>query len=315
MIRTSRYLLTIFGRRMGQTMALVLVAMPVMVGAGGLAIDVASYYSNAYRLQTAVDSAVLSGAWYLPDQPSKAKSTATTIATGNGIGGNDAITGPSTPTANTISMTVKRSVPFYFARVVGVNNGTVIVTATAKGGPAGLVNGTLPVGLQFNFPAYTDGQAFSFHLGAATANGNWANGNWDTLALGGTGAQVLQNNITSGYSGAVNIGDTISSEPGKKVGPVQQAFNSRISAGQSSDPSGTYSSYTANDQRAVTVLLVDWSNCGGRCNLVVKGFATIWIDSVTGGATINGHFISKGVSGAPSGGAPNEGALAISLIN
>ncbi len=46
----------------GQTMIMVAILLPVMLGVSGLALDVGSLYSHKRRMQTAADAAALAGA-------------------------------------------------------------------------------------------------------------------------------------------------------------------------------------------------------------------------------------------------------------
>ena len=138
----------------GQTLALMAFVMPVLIGAMGLAADVANFYFNYVRVQTAADASVLSGVKYLPDQPAAAISTANNYATSfNGIVATDIVStttsydatlcaSPGTPPPPPVpgcklTMTVQRTVAYYFARLIGVNSGTLSVTATRHSRGAG----------------------------------------------------------------------------------------------------------------------------------------------------------------------------------
>src|ERR1700722_1996066 len=68
-------------RGRAQVLAILVIALPVMLGTIGLATDVGNYFFNYVKLQTAADASVLSGAKYLPDQPCTAISTANLYAT------------------------------------------------------------------------------------------------------------------------------------------------------------------------------------------------------------------------------------------
>src|SRR5208282_2630559 len=158
----------------GQILAIMVIALPALIGAMGLATDVGNYYFNYVKLQTAADASVLSGAKYLPDQPCAAISTANMYATCfNGAAAGEVVSTttsydskkcpapastpiplacatpvaplgctmpappPSAEPACNLTMQAHRTVPFYFARLVGVAYGTLSVSATATGVPAG----------------------------------------------------------------------------------------------------------------------------------------------------------------------------------
>src|SRR5713101_3458135 len=73
------------GKRRGQSMLVIVAALPVIVGSLALVLDVANLYFNQLQMQCASDSAVLAGGEYLPSYPSQAISTATTYAEKNGL--------------------------------------------------------------------------------------------------------------------------------------------------------------------------------------------------------------------------------------
>jgi hypothetical protein len=103
------------------------------------------------------------------------------------------------------------------------------------------------------------------------------------------------------------VGDWVDTEPGRKVGPVDQGFQDRIDAGNSSDPTGTYLSHSATDPRVLVLPIVDWEDQNGRKLVQVDAFATVWLDSYNGGV-VNVHFISQVVANSyGSASAPNFG--------
>lgn len=310
----------------GQTLALMAFVMPVLIGAMGLAADVANFYFNYVRVQTAADASVLSGVKYLPDQPAAAISTANNYATSfNGIVATDIVStttsydatlcaSPGTPPPPPVpgcklTMTVQRTVAYYFARLIGVNSGTLSVTATATAGvPAGSVNyGVVPIGVQVGSPI-SDGAAAAL-LFVPNPRPPVAADTWSSLALNGV---LFLADMPGGSKSKVSLSDLVAPDTSMtSSGPASGAILKQIDAGQSVDPNGNYATHTANDLRAVTVALVDWNNC---CH--IKGFAQLWIQSVSN-ANITGHWIANGVNGSPdtTGTAPSDGTLAIRLAN
>jgi len=317
------------GKSKGQITVIIAMVMPVLVGAIALGADVAIFYFNWVQLQKAADAGVLAGANYLPDNPTTATSTANTYAENDGVAAAEIQSTTVSPDDLTISMTLQRTVPYYFAKVIGLTNGTVSVTASASpqfapstvnatspsqvppGGDNNGNNGTtcastgscglIPIGLD-SHTAYSDGNSITLQQGQIGP------GNWDLLALGGVGGNNLRGNIADGYNGMVSVGDWVTTEPGKKVGPVDQGFQDRLTLAQSVDPAGTFSSHTLTDPRVLLVPVVNWQGQNGRSQVQVTAFATLWLDSYSGGQ-VSVHFISQVIAksfGDPN--APNFGS-------
>jgi hypothetical protein len=333
-------------RGRAQTLTILVLALPAFIAAVGLAMDVGNLYFNYVKLQTAADASVLSGARYLPNQPCRAITTADTYANCfNGIherelvstttsygancpapastpapvtcpaqvppAGCSMVTPPPSAEAGcNITMQARRIVNFYFARLVGVDQGTVGVTATATVAEAGAVLGAVPIGLQYTTPySYGSGTVLLFRPNpTTTVPPNY----WSALRLGAQFTTVFP----AGYDTKLSLNDAIAADKSAlTTGPVSAAIQSRIDLGYSEDPSGTAvppPDYTANDGRAVTLILVDWGAAGGCCR--VKGFAQFWVQSVSNG-NITGYWIGNGINGSLdlSGTAPLDGALAIKL--
>jgi Flp pilus assembly protein TadG len=300
----------------GQIAVIIALAIPILVGAAGLSADIGVQYFNWVQLQKAADAAVLAGANYLPDNPDQAATTAQQLAQANGVQTSEITSNTVAADHLSIVMQVQRTVPYYFAKVLGLTSGIVIAKASAgaqfppstvgasspsqipPGGDNNGNNGTtcantaqcglIPIGLDYN-TTYTDGTQIVLQQGQVGA------GNWDLLALGGVGGNNLRSNIADGYNGQVSVGDWLTTEPGKKVGPVDQGFQDRLDLALSVDPSGTSVSHKVNNPRVLVVPVVDWEHPNGRSLVQVKAFASVWLDSYSGGK-VRVHFISQVVA-------------------
>jgi Flp pilus assembly protein TadG len=306
-------------RPQGQVAVIFTLAIVALVGGIALCTDVLIMYMNWQSMQKAADAAVLAGANSLPVDPAGAISRAESYATQNGLSSSEVGTPVVSPDDQDITVNASRKVPYYFGRVLGLASQLVQVSATASapqpiskvGGVSGLTSGTfgtttgeyplIPIGLDYQTPYYYND---SVTLNQAQVGP----GNWGSLALGGVGGSNERGNLADGYSGPVAVGDWISTEPGKKVGPVDQGLTDRISAGQTEFPGGTFSDHDPSDPRAVVLPMVDWSTAQGRSSVLVHGFSMLWIDSVSGG-TIQAHFIQQVVPDSlPNGQATDWGA-------
>ncbi len=307
----------------GQTVVIIALMLPVLLGAVALGTDVAIFYFNWVQLQKAADSAALAGANWLPDNASQATTTANQFAQSTGVKAGEIVSTTVAADSLSISITLQRTVPYYLARVLGLTNGIVTTSATAapqfppstlnagtpgqvppggdnnggNGGSCASVGscGLVPIGLDSK-TVYTDGTQITLQ------QGQLGPGNWDLLALGGVGGSNLRTNIANGYNSMVSVGDWVTTEPGKKVGPVDQGFQDRLNTASSTDPNGTFSSHTLNDPRVMILPVVDWQDPNGRSSVQVKAFASVWLDSYSSGQ-VTVHFISQVI--ANSFGDPN----------
>ena len=124
-------------------------------------------------------------------------------------------------------------------------------------------------------------------------NGPWpdAPGNWGAITLcgGGNGGSGLRTQIANGFGGAMSSEMTVTTNPGAKVGPIDQGFADLL--GASTDNWSTWKANpTVADKRVVMVPMANFSTCRGQCTLKIDGFLSFYIDSYNSGAII-GHFI------------------------
>jgi Flp pilus assembly protein TadG len=297
----------------GQTLVIVALMLPVLLGAVALGTDVTMFYFNWVQLQKAADSAALAGANWLPDNASQATATANQFAQSNGVKASEIVSTTVTSDNLFISIKLHRTVPYYLAKVLGLTQGIVSTSATAtpqfspstvnastpgqippggdnngaNGGSCASIGscGLIPIGLDSN-TVYSDGTKITLQ------QGQLGPGNWDLLALGGVGGSNLRTNIADGFNSMLSVGDWVTTEPGKKVGPVDQGFQDRLDTASSGDPSGTYQSHTLNDPRVLILPVVDWQHPNGRSSVQVKAFASVWLDSYSNGQ-VTVHFISQ----------------------
>jgi Putative Flp pilus-assembly TadE/G-like len=333
-------------------------AAATLCGVMALCADVGVLYYNWVQLQKAADAAALAGANYLPNDTSKATTTATTYGTNNGISDSDVFTATPINTNSQMQVTIKRTVPYSFARTLGLTSGYVNVSAvatvpapisTVNGGPnnpigcngsacgggvtassgtpgsgaplpggCGTATGSyniLPIAVDNKTgPLWNQGGTYTLNRVDSTgsgANGPWpdAPGNWglvDLCGQGSGGGSAIRTALANGYYGELSIGNTLTTFPGAKVGPVNQGLQG-LSVDRLSGPSSP-SQFNQSDPRAVIVPLVDFSNCTGACSVKITGFMAFYITSVSGGA-VTGTFVSMVDPNSTSSiNAPNAGA-------
>jgi hypothetical protein len=309
------------GKRRGQSMLVIVAALPVIVGSLALVLDVANLYFNQLQMQCASDSGVLAGGAYLPSYPSQAISTATDYAEKNGLAASEIISVTVTPDNKEVIIKATRYIPCYFCAVLGVSTAHAQVssgsgssgsgvTTTATSGivPIRSATGVVPIGVDYR----TD---LSFGNQVTLKQNQVGAGNWGPIAVGGTGSDTYKHNVETGYTGLVTVGDMLLTEPGNVVGPTQQGFNYRTSAGANSFSTGTFNNHVLNDPRVMLIPIVDWSSINGRSEVPLKGFAMMWIVSITGNGTITCYFIQQSVPNAiPDPNGPITGATTPVLL-
>ena len=132
----------------GQVLVIVALALPILVGSIALGADVAVLYFNWVQMQKAADAAAIAGANYLPGDPVQARTVAGNYAQTNGIAQKEIASTKVAPDDLSITITLQRSVPYSFAKVLGLSNANVVASATAgmQSNPDA-ARGLMPVGL------------------------------------------------------------------------------------------------------------------------------------------------------------------------
>ena len=295
--------------RRGAVVVLMAAAVVGLTGMAALAVDAGMLYLNKYQLANAADAAALAGAQELPGRPDDAVSTASSIATANSKPGAtpDNIQPVLSKNNTAITVTISRNVPLYFAKVLGLASSQVTATATAEVKTyTGGSNGIVPFGIvKQNF---IFGQTYNLKLGA----GDGFHGNFQALALGGSGASAYTNNIKYGYKGTFKIGDWILTETGNMSGPTASGVSYRIGL----DPASTFDNVSANSSRIIIVPVLESLLVDGRSDVLVVGFAAFFLEGSGGGGNtsyVYGKFREMVTPGESSNGVPYYGLSVVTL--
>lgn len=282
----------IFGKSSGQVMVLYAGVIAVLLGAVGLCTDVGLMYFNWQQLQKAADAAALAGANYLPKDPSTAVSTAQAWPANNSALTSEIVGTPSVNAGDTqISITLKRTVPYNFAQVLGLVSNDVQVTAIAAiesvGGAVGSPGGghLVPVGFTCpnptTNPCTTPGE--NINLPGETTNTMITPGNWGGLQYPDTQqytGQHYSDAIQNGYEGSTPIllgtVSNINSVTGNDVNNfAPSGLAARYKAGSLTLP--LPSPMTAADQadpRLIEIPMVSTFGNGKSITLDITGFIT-----------------------------------------
>jgi Flp pilus assembly protein TadG len=260
-------------RQRGAALVFIVIGLTALLLAAALALDVGHATLNESRLQNAVDAAALAAAKILDD--TKSTTLATTEAF-TAFGNNANSTGDqelASAYANgngSISITVQYSAtlppftvgspvgpyvrviasgfrrPTWFATLAGISQ--VSLSASAVAGPSPsiyqscnlvpmMVCGNAAAGAAANW-GYTVNAPTVMKL-AAPGGGTVGPGNFQLIQLGGSGANVVRQNLAGGYNGCLTLGNSITTQPGNETGPVADGLDTRF---------GDYSGSMGGDQ-------------------------------------------------------------------
>jgi hypothetical protein len=298
----------------GQTLVSTVLALTVLLGFGGLAIDMGALRYEKRLQQTAADAAAVAGASNLTHGGVTSGAQNASAANGftDGVNSvtvtinNPPASGPHSGNGNYVEALVVAVQPTYFMRIFGINSETITARAVATNVSGGANSGCLyTLG-----PPSSSIEGVSIN-GSAILNaptcGIVDNGNYNTK-----GNKLIVNASTFGVSGSANVsgpGGTVTCTGGTSSCPTYGApassdplsyltppavqspsFGNVTTSGTQTLQPGTYSSITIGKNSTVTmnpgIYYVDSS--GG---MTFNGAGTVIGDGVTvyftNGATIN----------------------------
>lgn len=323
----------LLGSRRGAVAVLVGVGLAVLFGFGALAADLGRVYGVRVKLQNAADAAALAGAAKF--DPARAREAALEVLRQNGIeeARGDAVEveveAPGGQTER-VRVTVRRSVPYLLARVLGVEGTEVPARAVARLSSVDEVRGKRSPEAGGG-DAECDGEEDEDEherceeadddlegkiAPLAVREDSWVpgqrvelrprqgdHGNYYSLALGGRGASTYRENFKYGYEGRLRVGDVLETEPGCMAGPTREALEYRLSR----DPQATYDHFDPASPRLVYVAIVE-GEMHGRSQVRVKGFAAFFLEPSEGEnggggnqCVVVGRFVRVVTRGKPGG--------------
>jgi hypothetical protein len=288
----------------------VVVALLALIGIAGLAIDTAHVLLNKSRLQSALDAAALAAAKVLDQTASttKAGTAANSVFTLNvaqypelqtAVGSGLALTLQYSSTLNpfnagtTPALFVRASITGFptamsLASVLGVTS--INVAGSAVAGPSPplqdvcnivpiLMCGTAGAGGPLY--GYSANQVLGLNQVAGTSSAGLGPGNYNLLALNGTGAATVRTNFAGDYAACASIGNPVTTEPGVAAGPVSQGWNTRFNQYQGPVSPAQYPPDVINSAAHQTSLT------GDTTTGIKQGGTTITGPNGVGGAGAN----------------------------
>lgn len=293
----------------GSAMVLVAMAITVIFGSAAIALDAGQLYVARQRLEDVSDVAALAGAQFLPWNPDQARQTALEYTERNGLGSPD-VTITLSDDSSRITVMTRRTVEFTFARVLGFETQQAEAVGTAMSGPLGKVTGVAPLAIPWD--DFVFGESYYLRYSPDTREGSTP-GNFRAVALGGRGASSYEDNLASGYSGSLRIGDWVDTEPGNMAGPTRRAIDERIGT----DPSSTHLEFTPGSPRLLLVPILESFNVQGRDEVRIIGFGTFFLEDVQqnrNDVSIKGRFIRLVTQGEVDVTANDFGTRVVKLV-
>lgn len=289
----------------GSIEVMVVCGLAALLACSALVLDFGMVSLRQQRLENALENAAISGAHFLVTSEATARAKALEYLASNGEDPNRATVTISNG-GRRLEVTSSRVVDLTTARVFGFASKEIKSKATAIIGPfQSIQNGIRPIGVEML--SYQYGDEVVLKEGA----GSGVFGNYGSIALGGTGNAVYENNLLHGYSGRLSLGDLVPTEPGNKAGTVNKLSNYLKSFPE------TFSNYTASSDRLWTLPLVEKYDPRGREDLKVVAFAKFFIEDVQmkgGSAEITGRFVQFVDLGEVNQNLPITGLYGVQLI-
>ena len=270
--------------------------MVVLIGFSAFALDLGVYYAEASRLQNSLDSAVLAALQELP--ATNTSSSAWTAAKNSAISyaalNETVITADdiqpiykddvATNSIIGIKATKSTVVEFNFAKVLGINSGTVVRTASAGLVPAGGISGAVPLSITDSSlsDALENGTLTGLTIKCSSNSGDigidstGVNGWFGALRFEGSGASIYSNLLAYGYSGTLTVGQVLEMENGNMSGPTMDGFTTRYNR---CNDGCTAEDYLPDCPRLVYIPVVQVVS-SSRVKIV--SFATFFLESCGG---------------------------------
>jgi len=292
----------------GSVVVIVALSLTVLLGFCAIVTDVGFLYAQKAHLQNSVDAAALAGVQALPNNPNAARTIAIDYATRNGVSDVNV-----TFEANNAKIIVQTSqqVPTHFARIWGITEEQISVSAKAMMVPPTGLSGAVPLSVQEQ--VFVKGQKYVLKSGGGSGTSDWyldddknnkvtksgevsgASGWYGALELTGTGANTYESDLANGYSGTLHVGQILDVKHGNMSGPTADAIHTRFSR-DTREPKNTILDYDSNAPQIMYIPIVKIISESGNSiqQVQIVGFAAFFLEGVAGNgndSVVTGWFI------------------------
>lgn len=286
----------------GSAMVLVALLLVVLFGCAALALDAGLAFAAQRGLQKSADAAALAAALELPADTAAAVAVAVQYAALNGadLAPSQISVEASDAAYDTVEVELTKTVTFMFAPIIGIDSANVAAEATARIGSLRAATGLVPWELVVPNGGFQFGQTYALKSGIGSG------GNYNPLALGGTGADVYQANVLYGASESYEIDQGVDTEPGNMKGPTRSALVERIGSDPYTrwtdlvEPDGTLNGVDDDNPRIITIPTIT-NPLPGRSIVTITGFALFYVNGTPdtwNGSEVQGVFVKDVVVGA-----------------
>ena len=268
----------------GSVVVLVTLALTALLGFCAIVTDVALMYAEKAHLQNSVDAAALAGVQELPSDPIQADQKARDYASRNGV---SAVTVTFEVNNAKIIVQATQQVPTYFARIWGITEAQISVSAKAMMVPPTKMYGAVPLSvLDENKLVY--GEPYVLKEGGGSGNTGW----YGALELSGNGASSYNADLANGYQGTLSVGQIVDVKNGNMSGPTAQGIDARL-AQDTRVPRNTFADH---DRNAPEIMYIPIVTQYGHNQMKIVGFAAFFLDGIPGNGNdsiITGRFLQK----------------------
>lgn len=300
---------SLFKSQRGTTFVFFAIILTVIVAFAALSVDIGVIAFEKAKLVNTVDSAALAGAQELVTNASNTRNIVNNYITKNNSELNET-TITIDEALRSVEVTSSKTVENYFANVFGNASQDVMATAQAKVENISALSGCRPIAVVKQTFIY--GNIYVLKEGASDSY----SGNYAAIALGGGGASIYEDNLLSGYSGIIRVGDYIPTETGVIAKKTSKSIETLISRCNHT-PLCNHTYYNKNCSRIIFIPVVDTLYVNGKKHVKVLGFATFFLEGAvnSGGHTdIIGRFITYHADGETSTEINDYGTYGIRLV-
>lgn len=291
----------------GASLVLFSIAIVLILGIAALVIDIGITMYEKEKLSNAIDSAALAAMQKINEDNETVINTAKEYAQLNGVDP-DAVNITIAPDRKSIRVESTKTVQYFFARVLGINQENVTFETGVKTAPIKSAKGMRPLTIADQQLILNQQYILKEDSGDGQA------GNYGALALGGNGAGVYRDNLLNGYNSTLKVGDIVYTETGN----ITQATIDGIQQLIGLDPDSTYQNFKPGSPRVIIMPIVNTLDLNGKKPILVVGFAAFFLEEMQGSggnAEIVGRFVNYMATGDSSDSQADYGLRAIKLTN